>query len=383
MSLFNTDILLFENYLRNLKKPLSESSILTYKRIIQNFQSKYPNSNDPKSYYEFLKKYTQKDYLESSDFDTPDSKRHNLTYYLYAIKKYIEYKIEDPKLKAKILDSLPVPKENPNTRTTTYLTPAKLKEMIELMEFEKHKVISLIMYSIGIRIGDCLKLRREDLILETYKEKPALKLMVVGKRSKLNICHIHRPEIIQRILKFKEDYDYGLSYMFLQIFPKKGFSPLQGFKGHLEKSDRILVLKNNLIEGYPKGSILQRKSFPNMTNKEFNDMLEPLLLDGAIQYHHDIPANKMPNFQTLLHTNYVNYVRDLNQAVVKYGLNEKEFTPHSFRKCYAQTIWEAKKDLRLVKDQLNHSRVETTLRYLRHSGLERVSSDKELQNDLF
>jgi integrase len=386
MVLFNNDIVIFENYLRNLKRPLSESSILTYKRIIALFQSQFTDLKSPKSYYEFLKRYTQKDYFEKSDFDDPNEKRHNLTHYYYGIKKYIEYKFEDPKLKKAILDALPFPKNNPNLRKTRYMTPATIKDLIENMMFEKHKLISYIMLYTGIRIGDCLKIRRDDITLETLNGRSIIKLNVIGKRNKQNICYISDPEIMNRIIEFKDSISasYGLGYMFIHVFSRQDhINPMKGFRGRLDKSNKVLILKNGLIDGYRKGDILDLNSISNMEDKDKHTMLEPLLMDGVAQYFHDIKADSLPNFYTLLGTNYTNYIRDLKTAMNKKGIPLKDFTPHSFRKCYARTIWDKTKDIQLLKKQLNHERVETTLRYLEHDGLSRKTSDVELQDQLF
>lgn len=68
--------------------------------------------------------------------------------------------------------------------------------------------------------------------------------------------------------------------------------------------------------------------------------------------------------------NYEKYLKDLKQALRVYGIEYKEWATHDFRRAFARNVWNKTKDPVLLKEMMNHSQFETTLRYLRGSGLQ-------------
>lgn len=68
--------------------------------------------------------------------------------------------------------------------------------------------------------------------------------------------------------------------------------------------------------------------------------------------------------------NYDNYLADLKQALDVYGLDIKNWATHDFRRNFARKVWDKTKDPVVLKEMLNHSNFETTIRYLRGTGLQ-------------
>jgi len=68
--------------------------------------------------------------------------------------------------------------------------------------------------------------------------------------------------------------------------------------------------------------------------------------------------------------NYQAYYKDLKQALVLSGANYKEWASHDFRRSFARNVWNTTGDPVVMKEMLNHQQFDTTLRYLRGSGLQ-------------
>lgn len=68
--------------------------------------------------------------------------------------------------------------------------------------------------------------------------------------------------------------------------------------------------------------------------------------------------------------NYQSYWKDLKQALSTVGVEYKEWATHDFRRSFARDVWNNTKDPVVLKEMLNHVQFDTTLRYLRGSGLQ-------------
>lgn len=78
--------------------------------------------------------------------------------------------------------------------------------------------------------------------------------------------------------------------------------------------------------------------------------------------------------------NYWRYWTDLKQALKLYGIEFKEWATHDFRRSFARNVWEMTKDPVVLKEMLNHAQFDTTLRYLRGSGLQSKDVYAELDH---
>ena len=81
----------------------------------------------------------------------------------------------------------------------------------------------------------------------------------------------------------------------------------------------------------------------------------------------------------MIRMNYMWYWKDLKQALITNGINKKDFATHDLRRCFARRAWERYKDIHVLKNLLNHSKVETTLRYLEQSGLKNIDYFEDMQ----
>jgi len=79
------------------------------------------------------------------------------------------------------------------------------------------------------------------------------------------------------------------------------------------------------------------------------------------------------------HTNYIAYFRDLKQSMARSGIEHKSFATHDYRRCYARRVWNKFKDLHVLQELLNHQNPATTMRYLKHSGLQNIDYHKQMQ----
>lgn len=77
---------------------------------------------------------------------------------------------------------------------------------------------------------------------------------------------------------------------------------------------------------------------------------------------------KTPHMSYLL--NYQAYWKDIKQALKTLGIEYKEWASHDFRRSFARDVWNSTKDPVVLKEMLNHEQFDTTLRYLRGSGLQ-------------
>lgn len=83
-------------------------------------------------------------------------------------------------------------------------------------------------------------------------------------------------------------------------------------------------------------------------------------------------------------TNYIRYWRDIKKALKRIGLDPKVFSTHDWRRCIARDIYTHKdigKDIQLLQQFLGHRRTDTTMKYLRHSGLSTIQISEKLAND--
>lgn len=77
-----------------------------------------------------------------------------------------------------------------------------------------------------------------------------------------------------------------------------------------------------------------------------------------------------PTFYNHVYNNYQRYLKDLKQALDFYGIEYKQWATHDFRRAFARNVWNQTRDPIVLKEMLNHAQFDTTLRYLRGSGLQ-------------
>lgn len=174
----------FEEYLRERKR-LADTSVRVYVSCIEQFLSSNPDVNDLESYNQFLIAHAIK-------------KRSR--YYYSILRTFIEFNTEDTILKNKLIAGLINPPETTNMKKErVYLSEEQLLNLINRLSDDKHKVMALIQTTTGVRSGDVLKIRRGNIIPETYKGENVLRIIINGKGNKRNVVYIH-DNIIQTII---------------------------------------------------------------------------------------------------------------------------------------------------------------------------------------
>ncbi len=381
------DLFLLELFRTELDKTdLVEGTKVRYYEAAKTLLFSYPKSNNPDSYKDFLVKYVRASANENMKRD--EDKRKRMNFYDAGLKRFVRFHIEDTKLRKEILDVFPETSKNLPTKTRTHVSVKGRLKIINGMELEKHKVIALIMMCTGIRIGDCLKLEKGKIIEEEYKDNKTLKLDVTGKRGKQNICHVHVPWIIDRVLKFINTHEYGNGYYFLQSkFENADRGTKYSRNKYSKKRNRyIKVLKPNSfkVEGKFKnpGDIVDLENAYLLSKEKIKLFLRDAFDNNDVVFC--MPhSGDIINLFNVVGYNYNRFWVDLRASTKKLGLDDGEYSPHSFRKCYAQDYYiDSGFDVHKLKKMLNHSDVNTTLKYLDNSGVRRLEEDKKAQESL-
>lgn len=295
------DLSLFKRNLEE-KSTLMPGSIKTYLDSVSRFLSTDPNLEDINCYNEFIIKYSIK-------------KRCH--HYYSALRRFIEFKIDDSKLKHELIEGLQMPPIRNNIiRERRHLTIKQLDDVIYHLKSAKHQVIALIMKATGVRVADVLRLKEGGIIIEEYQGKPVTRINILGKRQKRNVVHIHRQDyqdIIWQYLTTRKDTVNNYYFINLGRYKNR--------RGNLEDDNKLILM------------------------------------------------------------NYGWFWQDLKQSLQTVGIHKDDFASHDFRRCFARRLWEKDKDLYKLQNALNHVDPKTTLRYLDQSGLKNIDTFYEMQMD--
>lgn len=144
----------------------------------------------------------------------------------------------------------------------------------------------------------------------------------------------------------------------------------------------ILRLKRGSIsyEAYNDTTVVMRIDFEGKGNRHFvkwifdpdiqtqiDLFIKSNILDTEY-YFLERPGNQ--DFRMAYHANYRKYWKDVKQALKTYGVEYKEWATHDFRRSFARNVWNQTKDPVVLKNMMDHAQFDTTLRYLRGSGLQ-------------
>ena len=203
-----TDIPLFRVWLDE-KRKLSDSTIYCYMDVIKRFISKYSDVSKLETYNEFIVKYA--------------IKKRNSHYYS-ALRWYIEYKIEDNALKNSLIRGLIVPPMGYSdyVRERQHLTESEIYELINRLQKPKHKVIALLQSVTGVRAGDVLRLKRDNIMPEQYKGEEVLRINFIGKGNKRNVVFVHDKIAQDYVMDYITTYYNVGNYYFIELGRTKG-----------------------------------------------------------------------------------------------------------------------------------------------------------------
>lgn len=147
----------------------------------------------------------------------------------------------------------------------------------------------------------------------------------------------------------------------------------------------ILRLKRGSIsyESYQDKVVVMRLDFEGKGRKHFvkwvfdeaiqtqiDLFIKSNILDTEYYFLERPNKDENPDINKAYQNNYKKYWGDLKKALKLYGVEYKEWATHDFRRSFARNIWDQTKDPVVLKEMLNHAQFDTTLRYLRGSGLQ-------------
>jgi len=289
---------LFRQHLEN-KGNVRYGTIKTYLDVVKRFYKENPNLETIDSYNNFLIKYAVK---------------KGMGHYLYAIKKFIKYKIEDVKLRRELLDNLTNVKFKDRTTERAPLSTKQMFEVINHLQEYKHKLIAKLQVHAGLRSSDVIWLKKNNIFEEEDEKtgKIILRLRLESKGGHSRITYLFDETVKEELL------DYANNYSSLITLPDE---KIEDYYVFLRMPSRIRLLRK-------------------------------------------------PNTFSLLRRAYDCYWYDLKQACQSVGLSKEDWATHDFRRDFAKKIYERySNDIFLLKEALGHQRIETTAKYLKDSGL--------------
>lgn len=238
------DLPLYRDYLKE-KRMVAESTIQVYTDAVSMFLAGNPDLDAIEDYNNFIIK-------------TAIKKR--CYHFYYAIKNFIEYKIEDNSLKNKLLDNMIKPEMRQDIiQERRYLTEDDILSVINSLQEEKHQVIALIQTLTGVRVGDILRLKRDNIMPEEYKLKPVLRMNIIGKGKKRNVVYIH-DEVAQQIILDYITNNYNFNdYYFITL------GKMRGRKGNVDSEFKLIKMNyawfwSDLKEALQK-NMIKREDF--------------------------------------------------------------------------------------------------------------------------
>ncbi len=211
-------------------------------------------------------------------------------------------------------------------KKTLLLDVKEQYKVVSRMKPFRFALITWIMIETGVRVGDVFRLKRDAIEYNVYTEKkrvphPTIKgksvlkagksmqvmrLTFVQKGDKRNVVTVFNPGLIRQIQKYLRGVFIDLEYLFL---------------------DRSIV--------------------PDPEKRE------------------DIPW--------CIKLNYERFRLRLKEAVESLGYDASKFTSHDIRRNFCSRVWEdvvEKRDIEVLRRIMNHSSIQTTIQYLRHSGMD-------------
>jgi integrase len=263
----------------------------------------------------FLKNgYDLEDYRYYNKFLEDYTIKKRSGHYFDILISFVKWYFQQDKkaIRELIIDAIRMTGKNTKDpiRQSTMLTEDQQMFIIKNLEEFKHSIISWIQKETGVRAGDVIRLKKDRVKFGYYKESD-------GK------CYL------------------TLDFSFIKKGDKVSKIPV--FNPYLIKYLKELI---NNTPSYEEYLFINR----DVVNKE--------------NQNNDFMLNRR---------NYYLYWRDLNKTCQNIGLDPSKFSTHDWRRNFADKVWVdvlGKTDIEALRRALGHERVETTIRYLRHSGLQ-------------
>jgi integrase len=214
-----TDLSLYRLWLGE-KRNLSEGSVQVYCEAVECFLKGNPDIDSLEDYNNFIIEHAIK---------------KRCYHYYSALKAFIEYKITDANTRSRITDNMIRAQVNNDIKMERkYLTEDEILEVINHIKEPKHKVIALIQCLTGVRVGDVLRLKRDNIMPEEYKGKPVLRINITGKGKKRNVIFIHDDVAQELIMDYITHVFNHDDYYFIEL------GKMKNRKGDINSEYRLL-----------------------------------------------------------------------------------------------------------------------------------------------
>jgi len=204
------------------KRNLSQSSIQVYCEAIERFLKGNPDVDSLEDYNNFIIEHSIK---------------KRIYHYYSALKSFVEYKIADANIRARIIDNMIRAQVNNDIKLERkYLPEEEIIEVINRIKEPKHRVIALIQMLTGVRAGDVLRLKRDNILPEEYKGHPVLRINITGKGKKRNVIFIH-DDVAQEVIMdyITQVYNHD-DYYFIEL------GKMKNRKGDIQSEYRLLKM---------------------------------------------------------------------------------------------------------------------------------------------
>lgn len=279
-----TDLALFKLWL-NEKRMISASSIHVYCEAVERFLKTNPDVDNLDDYNNFI---------------ITHSIKKRCSHYYSALKAFAEFKLNEANTRNKIIEGMIRPPiRNDIKMERKYLSEEQIFDVINSLQQPKHRVIALIQTLTGVRAGDVLRLKRDNIIPEDYKGKPVLRINILGKGSKRNVIYIH-DDVAQEIIMDYITNNYGFEpYYFIELGSMKNRRGsvenefrLYRMNYHWYWEDLKTALQKNLIDMKDFASHDMRRCFARRCWERWKDLnvLQKIL-------NHSNPATTMRYLQ--------------------------------------------------------------------------------------
>jgi integrase len=235
------------------------------------------------------------------------------TYYYDVMKKFVTYTFKDDKeTRMILLDTIKMvgkKRRDPKPRNSI-ITEEEQMRIIQNITTPKHQLIAWIQKETGVRAGDVIRLKRDYIKFGLYKDNDGITTIVV------DITFVKKGDRVTTIPIFNP---YLIDYLKVH---------LQTIDGDEEYAfiDRSVVRKESIYDDW-----------------------------------------------RLENRNYYLYYQDLRKSSETLGYKVGQFATHDWRRNFANKVWIdvlKKQDIIALQRAMGHAHVDTTVGYLRQSGLE-------------
>lgn len=154
---------------------------------------------------------------------------------------------------------------------------------------------------------------------------------------------------------------------------KRGTITFDNYNGQLAMKLGIMAKGGRRLPKFIFNKELQQEIMDFISEKDIDPIF--YFMDRTKMH-----KNNKDDERIAVSSNYHMYWEELKEACRKANVNPTDFSTHDFRRCVTREVYDmTNRDIRATQDFAGHQRTETTLRYLKHSGLNTIEISKQLE----